>query len=168
MPWRVNQWLSSARVLIGSVQTDPAHSGGLVERTIRLAEPTGLRRDQRASERRRTSLPGRLVWRDGRRATRFASVLIRNVSEHGAYVECISGTPIPLYRLVVLQAETEVPGSRDLPEALQHGRILTAVYRVGARQQSTGIPEGYALRLLIEPRRVCAANPSRTPAEVSA
>ncbi len=161
-------WQSSARNLIGNVQTNPSHAGGTVERIIRLAEPAGPRRDQRASERRRTSLPGRLVWRDARRATRFASVLIRNVSEHGAYVECISGTPIPLYRLVVLQTEPEVPGSRDLPDALQRGRILTAVYRVGTPQPSTGIPEGYALRLLIEPRRERAAHPSRTPAEVSA
>ncbi len=139
-----------------------------MERTIRLAEPAGPRRDQRTSERRRTSLPGRLVWRDARRATRFATVLIRNVSEQGAYVECISGAPIPLYRLVVLQTEQDVPGARELPEALHHGRILSAVYRVGTSQPSTGIPEGYALRLLIEPHRLRAAHPARTPAEVSA
>ena len=134
--------MSSARILIGNVQTDSSNrEGGTVERTIRLAEPVGARRDQRRSERRRTSLPGRLVWRDGRRATRFATVLVRNVSDHGAYVECVSGTPIPLYRLVVLQTEYDVPGGRDLPEALRQGRILSAVYRVGASQPSTGIPE---------------------------
>lgn len=146
-----------------------------VERTIRLAEPAGQRRDQRASERRRTSLPGRLVWRDARSATRFATILIRNVSDHGAYVECVSGTPIPLYRLVVLQTERDTPGHRDLPEALRHGRVLSAVYRVGSPQPSTGMPEGYGLRLLVEPRRGRAAaddsrraDSTRTPAEVSA
>jgi hypothetical protein len=146
-----------------------------VERTIRLAESAGPRRDQRASERRRTSLPGRLVWRDGRRATRFATVHIRNVSDHGAYVECVSGTPIPLYRLVVLQADHDVPGTRDFPEELRNGRVLSAVYRVGAPQPSTGIPEGYALRLLVEPRhaRAGAGQPRAgtaacAPAEVSA
>jgi hypothetical protein len=136
-------------------------SGVPVERTIRLAEPVA-RRDQRSSERRRTSLPGRLVWRDARSATRFATVLIRNVSEHGAYVECISGTPIPLYRLVFLQAEHDVPGHAELPEALRNGRVLSAVYRVAPAEASTGIPQGYALRLLVEPRNQrAAAGPSR-------
>jgi uncharacterized protein (UPF0248 family) len=119
---------------------------------MRLAEPATQRRDQRSWERRRTSLPGRLVWRDARSATRFATVLIRNVSELGAYVECVSGTPIPLHRLVFLQAEREVPGHADLPGALKQGRVLSAVYRVGPPHASTGVPEGYGLRLLVEPR----------------
>jgi len=149
-------------------------AGISVERTIRLAEAVNPRRDQRASERRRTSLPGRLVWRDVRSATRFATVLIRNVSEHGAYVECISGTPIPLYRLVFLQTERDVPRHADLPASLRHGRVLSVVYRVGPPQSSTGIPQGYGLRLLVEPGRRGAANdsrqarPSLTPAEASA
>jgi hypothetical protein len=123
-----------------------------VAQSIRLAEPVGLRRDRRASERRRTSLPGRLVWRDARRATRFATVLIRDVSESGAYVECVSGTPIPLHRLVFLQAEREAPGHADLPDPLREGRVLSAVYRVARPQPFTGMPQGYALRLLVEPR----------------
>ena len=127
-------------------------SGVTVERTIRLAEPVGQRRDQRTCERRRTSLPGRLVWRDARSAMRFATVLIRDVSELGAYVECVSGTPIPLHRLVFLQAEREVAGHGDLPDALKRGRVLSAVYRIGPSQPSTGIPQGYGLRLLVEPR----------------
>ena len=145
-----------------------------MEPTIRLAEPTSPRRDQRASERRRTSLPGRLVWRDIRSATRFASVLIRNISEHGAYVECVSGTPIPLHRLVFLQTERDVQDHADLPAPLRHGRVLSAVYRVGPPQTSTGCPQGYGLRLLVEPGRrrgttgALQACSSLTSAEASA
>jgi hypothetical protein len=102
-------------------------------------------------------------------------VLIRDVSELGAYVECVSGTPIPLHRLVFLQAEREVPGHADLPAPLRQGRVLSAVYRVGPPQPSTGIPQGYGLRLLVEPRsgRAAAGDTRRTgdplaPAEASA
>jgi hypothetical protein len=79
-------------------------------------------------------------------------VLIKNVSEVGAYVECVSGTPIPLHRLVYLQAERGVPGHADLPDSLREGRVLSAVYRVAPSQPSTGVPQGYALRLLVESR----------------
>jgi hypothetical protein len=146
-----------------------------VAQAIRLTESVGQRSDRRAVERRRTSLPGRLVWRDGRRATRFATVLIRNVSESGAYVECVSGTPIPLYRLVFLQAEREAPGHADLPGPLREGRVLSAVYRVAPPQPSTGVPQGYALRLLVESRQRGTATsgahraaPQAAPAGVSA
>jgi hypothetical protein len=115
------------------------------------------------------------VWRDVRNTTRFATVLIRNVSELGAYVECVSGTPIPLHRLVFLQAEHDVPGHGDLPDPLRQGRVLSAVYRIAPSQPSTGIPQGYALRLLVEsrPRRTAVAGARRTdsmppPTEVSA
>lgn len=117
-------------------------------------------------------MPGRLVWRDARRATRFATVLIRDISEHGAFVECLGGTAIPLYRLVVLQAERGARGHEDLPEPLRLGRVLSAVYRVGPPHVSTGIPQGYGLRLLVEPRRrrAGAREPQheQTRAEVSA
>jgi hypothetical protein len=93
-----------------------------------------------------------LVWKDARSATRFATVLIRNISRLGAYVECVSGTPIPLHRLVFLQAERDVPGSVDLPDPLRRGRVLSAVYRVTPSQSPSGIPQGYGLRLLVETR----------------
>jgi hypothetical protein len=32
--------------------------------------------------------------------------------------------------------------------------VLSAVYRLGAVQRSTGTPEGYGLRLLVEPARL--------------
>ena len=36
--------------------------------------------------------------------------------------------------------------------ALQEGKVLSAVYRVGPHKTSTGTPMGYALRLLVEPK----------------
>lgn len=138
---------------------------------IRLADARAARQEQRAAERHRTSVPGRLVWKDARRATRFASVLISDASEQGVFVECLSGTAIPLYRLVHLQAERGARGHEDLPEPLRQGRVLSAVYRIGPLRSSTGLPQGYALRLLVEPRRrgaTRAIRPAPAPAEVSA
>jgi len=105
--------------------------------------------NKRAAERRFISLPARLTWKDQRGTPRFASVVTRNVSEFGVYVECPSGMSIPPYRLVQFQFE---PGARDasVPDALK-GRILSAVYRVTPRTGS-GLP-GLALRLMVEPRR---------------
>jgi hypothetical protein len=42
------------------------------------------------------------------------------------------------------------------PAALQQGKILSAVYRVGPRRASTGTPQGYALRLLVDPNSATA------------
>jgi hypothetical protein len=36
---------------------------------------------------------------------------------------------------------------------LQQGKVLSAVYRVGPYRTSSGTPQGYALRLLVEPKR---------------
>lgn len=108
--------------------------------------------EQRTTNRQAVGLPGRLVWKDARGATRFNSVVIRDISETGAYVENLTGAAIPLYRLVSLQAERVVDAS-DVPLCLRHGRVLSAIYRVGPTRAATGIPEGYALRLLVEPKR---------------
>lgn len=114
--------------------------------------------EQRQTVRQTLGVPGRLVWKDARGATRFNSVVIRDVSETGAYVESVSGAAIPLYRLVSLQTERDVEAER-LPGHLRQGRVLSAVYRVGPASRATGAPEGYALRLLVEPRRRPAAAP---------
>jgi hypothetical protein len=108
--------------------------------------------EQRFSERQPIGVAGRVVWKDSRGTTRFNSVVIRDVSETGAYIENVSGSAIPMYRLVSLQAER---GDRadGLPAAFRQGKILSAVYRVGPVRPATGTPEGYGLRLLIEPRR---------------
>ena len=39
----------------------------------------------------------------------------------------------------------------DAVVALRVGKVLSAVYRAGEFQKSTGTPEGYGLRLLVEP-----------------
>lgn len=114
--------------------------------------------EQRATRRQSLGVPGRLVWKDARGTTRFNSVLIRDISETGAYVESISGSPIPLYRLVSLQAERAVE-PEVLPSCLRQGRVLSAVFRVGPSSRTTGTPEGYGLRLLVEPRRRQLAPP---------
>ena len=75
------------------------------------------RTDDRASRPSKTArgrargaspLPARLTWKDQRGTTRFASVVTRNVSEFGVYVECQSPVSIPLYRLVQFQLERDV------------------------------------------------------------
>lgn len=121
--------------------------------TTSSGEDRMRRGEHRAHVRRGLGVAGRLVWKDLRGTTRFNSVVIRDVSETGAYVESISGAPIPLYRLVSLQAErTADPDA--LPTPLRAGKVLSAVYRLGPSRQATGSPEGYGLRLLIEPRRL--------------
>jgi len=111
-------------------------------------------RTERSSERRPVALPARLMWKDQRGTTRFASVVARNVSDHGVYVECTTPVAIPLYRLVQFQIERDVRDAGTLPGCLQNGRVLSAVYRISPRSQST--PQGLALRLMIDPRRAAA------------
>ena len=119
-------------------------------------EPSKLNsRGKRASERRAVALPARLTWKDQRGTTRFASVMIRNVSEMGAYVECQSPVSISLFRLVQFQLERETRGSESVPSTLQQGRILSAVYRVSPPSPSKR--QGLALRLMVDPRRVASA-----------
>ena len=110
---------------------------------------------KRSAERRAVTLPARLTWKDQRGTTRFATVVTRNVSEFGVYVECQSPVSIPLYRLVQFQLERDVRESDALPGAFQSGRILSAVYRVSPATPSH--PQGLALRLMVDPRRVTAA-----------
>ena len=109
--------------------------------------------NQRGAERRVAALPARLTWKDQRGAVRFATVMTRNVSELGVYVECQSAVSIPLYRLVQFQLEREVRESDRLPESLRQGRVLSAVYRILPATQS-GAPQGIALRLMVDPKRL--------------
>jgi hypothetical protein len=110
---------------------------------------------KRAAERRSITLPARLTWKDQRGTTRFASVVTRDVSDIGVFVECQTAVSIPLYRLVQFQLEREVRSSDPVPEALRKGRILAAVYRVTPPSPS-GRLQGLALRLMVEPRRLPA------------
>ncbi|MGE0703906.1 MAG: hypothetical protein AB7F99_17525 [Vicinamibacterales bacterium] len=109
--------------------------------------------DLRASERQALVLPARLTWKDQRGATRFASVVTRDVSDFGVYVECLSAVSIPLFRLVQFQLEREVRDADRVPPALkQGGRILSAVYRIKPATRSGG-RQCLALRLMVDPRR---------------
>lgn len=110
----------------------------------------------RSCERKAINLPARLTWKDQRGTTRFATVITRNISEYGVYVECHSPVSIPLYRLVQFQLERDVRSTEALPTSLQQGRILSAVYRV--TPPSPARPQGLALRLMVDPKR--AATPA--------
>ena len=125
--------------------------------------PTPKRTDanKRGTERRVVALPARLTWKDQRGTTRFATVVARNVSDFGVYVECQSPVSIPLFRLVQFQLERD---GRDtaMPDTLQQGRVLSAVYRVSP---PTGAqPQGLALRLMVDPRRNAVQEQTRATA----
>jgi hypothetical protein len=118
----------------------------------------------RRSERRSLALPGRVTWKDSRGTTRFASVTTRDVSETGVFIEWSESTSIPLYRLVTFQLERDARNVDGLPIALRVGKVLSAVYRAGEFQKSTGTPEGYGLRLLVEPSQIGQAPEQRVEA----
>ena len=106
---------------------------------------------RRPSDRTQIALRARLTWKDTSGAVRFASVVTRDVSDSGAFVEADCAVSIPLYRLVHLQIERDARGGSAIPERLRDGRVLSAVWRVGPCRRSTGTPEGYALRFLVQP-----------------
>ena len=114
----------------------------------------------RIGQRRKLALPGRLTWRDASGTLRFASVLTRDVSDVDVFVECQMPATIPMFRLVHFQIERHGRDLADVPAVLQ-GKVLSAVYRVGPYKSSTGTPQGYALRLLVEPRAAAMAAPGR-------
>ena len=107
----------------------------------------------RIGQRRKLAVPGRLTWRDASGTLRFITVVTRDVSDVDVFVECQMPATIPLYRLVHFQVERPARECPDLPRVLKQGKVLSAVYRVGPYRSSTGTPQGYALRLLVEPVR---------------
>ena len=118
---------------------------------------------KRSSERLAISVPARITWKDASGAVRFASVMTRDVSEAGVFVECEAGAAIPLYRLVHLQVERSSSASQ-LPPRLREGRVLSAVWRVAPCRRSTGTPSGYALRFLVDPQAAAQAASPRVQA----
>ena len=114
-------------------------------------------RNQRKAERIKVMLPARLTWKDQRGSTRFASVITRDISEFGVYVECQSPISISRFRLVHFQLERDVRDVAGLPESVRQGRLLAAVYRVHAPTR-TGGRQGIALRLMVDPRRCAQAD----------
>ena len=121
-----------------------------------------LRTDKRAAERRAVSLPARLTWKDARGTMRFASAIARNVSDFGLYIECPTPVSIPLYRLVQVQIERDGVAANAIPPALMRGRVLSAVYRVSPASMTQR--QGLALRLMVDPRTMAAAEPARATA----
>lgn len=117
--------------------------------------------NKRGTERRAVALPARLTWKDQRGATRFATVVARNVSDFGVYVECQSPVSIPLFRLVQFQLERDTR-EVTVPDLLHQGRVLSAVYRVSPPSASQ--PQGLALRLMLDPRRSAVQEQTRATA----
>ena len=111
--------------------------------------------NKRASDRVPVMLPARLTWKDQRGSTRFASVVTRDVSEFGVFIECTSPISIPLFRLVQFQLERDARETDAVPQSLRQGRLLAAVYRVNQPARS-GSRQGIALRLMVDPRRRAA------------
>jgi hypothetical protein len=126
-------------------------------KTISQLEAARLVQNHRVGGRKQMAIPGRIIWRDHRGTPRFTTVVTRNVGDQGVFVECLSGSPIPVHRLVYLQLDRSMRGFEYLPDALKQGKVLSAVYRVGAVSPTTGLPDGYALRLLVEPARAVLA-----------
>src|SRR5699024_4691911 len=124
---------------------------GLMEQRLRIVQG-GMRPEKRAAERRPMQVPGQIVWKDHRGQTRMASVVTRDVSDHGVSFECRSALMVPLYRLVYFQVERHLRNHPDLPAPLRKQNVLSAVFRVGATSEKTGTPTEYALRLLVEPQ----------------
>jgi hypothetical protein len=98
---------------------------------------------------------------------RFASVRTRDISTAGVFVEADGAAAIPLYRLVHVQLERDVRDAAQIPQRLREGRVLSAVWRVGACRRSTGTPDGYALRFLVEPQTKAPAQPMTSPMAVA-
>jgi hypothetical protein len=145
---------------IDYAQGTTASSGGTqVIQTVATSETLPVINLQpRIGERRKVRIPGRLTWRDATGTLRFVSVVTRDVSDVDAFVECQAPTSIPLYRLVHFQIERPARDAGELPAVLRQGKVLSAVYRVGPYKSATGTPQGYGLRLLIEPNRATASS----------
>ena len=134
----------------------------------RIAEPPYRPADtNRTVERIPVTLSARLMWKDQRGTTRFASVVATNVSERGVFVECPNPVSLSVYRLVQFQLEKDVKESDRLPESLKQGRLTAAVYRVHP-PDAQGRGQGLALRLMVEPRHRLAQATEEGPARVRA
>lgn len=117
----------------------------------------------RTTDRVRVTLPARLTWKDASGAVRFASVKTRDISHSGVFVESEGPAAIPLYKIVHIQLEREARDAAGIPPQLREGRVRSAIWRVGACRRSTGTPDGYALRFLVEPAGEAAAPHTLAP-----
>lgn len=127
-----------------------------MEQRLRLVQGVNGRVEKRSAERRRVQVPGQIVWKDGRGQVRMSAVVTRDVSDHGATIECRGDLNLPLYRLVYFQVDRHIRNRPDLPEALRKQSVLSAVFRVGPCSDVTGAPTEYGLRLMVDPQRAAA------------
>ena len=128
-----------------------------MEQRLRLVQGSGGKYEKRVSDRHRICVPGQILWKDARGSTKMASVVTRDISEHGVSDECQGGVTIPLYRMVYFQVDRDARNRLDLPAALRKSSVLSAIFRVGPVSDVTGAPTEYALRMLVEPARQAAA-----------
>ena len=149
--------------------THSSFQGAQVIQSAENRQSSSAARPSRIGNRRKLRVPGRLTWRDASGTLRFVSVVTRDVSEVDVFVECEMPASIPLYRLVHFQVERPARDGQELPPVLQQGKVLSAVYRIGPYKAATGTPQGYALRLLVEPTRRAedAAAEQRQPLAVA-
>jgi hypothetical protein len=117
-------------------------------------------KQQHRSDRKKVAVPARLTWKDASGAVRFTSVMTRDVSDAGVFVDAKGAATIPLYRIVHLQIEKTAAEMDGIPTRLRQGRVLSAVWRVAPCQRSTGTPAGYALRFLVDPHENACEQPS--------
>ncbi|MGE3955157.1 MAG: hypothetical protein AB7H96_00445 [Vicinamibacterales bacterium] len=108
--------------------------------------------NRRTTDRLNVVLAARLTWKDARGGQRSASVVTKDVSEFGVFVECLSPISITRFRLVQFQLERDLRDMEGLPDSLRQGRLLSAVYRIVPPTRAGG-RQGLALRLLVDPRR---------------
>jgi hypothetical protein len=135
-----------------------------MEQRLRLIQGGG-RYEKRHEDRHPIAVPGQILWKDARGATRMAAVVTRDVSAHGVSVDCLGGNPIPLYRMVYFQVDRAARNRTDLPAPLRKASVLSAIFRVGPISEATGAPAQYGLRLLVEPERQTATNDGAWQAE---
>ena len=138
-----------------------------MNQTIAATHDSQTANPARIGNRRKVRVAGRLTWRDASGTLRFVSVMTRDVSDVDAFVECQVPASIPLYRLVHFQIERSGRDSSELPEVLRSGKVLSAVYRVGPYKATTGTPQGYALRLLVEPKHSARLAETRRPMAIA-
>lgn len=157
-PWASNSFRANLSFQVRSLRALASRYPPL-RRTAQFGAELGLdtgvkpKVHERSTDRVRVAVPARLTWKDASGAVRFASVVTRDVSAAGAFVEVDNAAAIPLYRLVHVQLEREVREAAGIPHALRQGRVLSAVWRVAPCRRSTGTPGGYALRFLVDPHQ---------------
>jgi hypothetical protein len=108
--------------------------------------------NRRATARTPVALPARLTWKDQRGSDRFASVIVRDLSDTGVFVELPSPIAINVFRLAHVQIERQLRESEGVPAVFRQSRLMAAVYRVRPATRAGG-KQGIALRLLVPPRR---------------